>query len=81
VIGDAGIVVGEADEAGWCKALADLLESPKHRGELAARGLERARKQYAWPIVARQYLDFFEEVLAGRGVRVPQLRPAARIDH
>jgi glycosyltransferase involved in cell wall biosynthesis len=66
VIADAGIIVGEADEAGWCKALADLFESPSCRGEVAARGLDRARERYAWPIVARQYLDFFGEVLATR---------------
>jgi glycosyltransferase involved in cell wall biosynthesis len=66
VIGDAGIVVGETDEPGWAKALADLLDSPAHRAELGARGLERARQYYAWPVVARQHLDFFEELLASR---------------
>ena len=38
VLGDCGVVVGEADEAGWCKALADLLESPTRRHQLAAQG-------------------------------------------
>jgi glycosyltransferase involved in cell wall biosynthesis len=66
VVGDAGFVVGEADEAGWRTALGELLESPARRAELAARGLERARQRYAWPIVARQYLAFFEELLGSR---------------
>jgi glycosyltransferase involved in cell wall biosynthesis len=66
VIGDAGLVVGEADEAGWSAALATLLENPARRAELAGRGLDRAHRLYAWPVVARQYLDFFEEVLDKR---------------
>lgn len=66
VIGNAGIIVGEQDEAGWRRALAELFESPGRRGELAARGLERAREHYAWPIIARQYLDFFEQILDAR---------------
>lgn len=63
VIGDAGLVVGERDQAGWGEALARLLDSPQQRQELAARGLERAHASYAWPVVARQHLDFFEQVL------------------
>jgi glycosyltransferase involved in cell wall biosynthesis len=67
VIGDAGVVVGERDEDGWVRAAADLLKDAGRRRELAARGLERARTEYAWPVVARRYLDFFERVLDGRG--------------
>src|SRR5438067_8502743 len=42
VLGDCGVVVGEADEAAWCKALAGLLESPTRRHQLAAQGLDHA---------------------------------------
>jgi glycosyltransferase involved in cell wall biosynthesis len=66
VVGDAGLVIGEADEAAWREALASLLDSPARRAELAARGLDRARRHYAWPVIARQHLDFFEEVLGNR---------------
>jgi glycosyltransferase involved in cell wall biosynthesis len=66
VVADAGLVVGEADAAGWAAALAALLDSPARRAELAARGLDRARRLYAWPVVARQYLDFFEEIVDKR---------------
>jgi glycosyltransferase involved in cell wall biosynthesis len=66
VIGNSGLVVGEADEASWGKHLVDLLNSPSRRAELAARGLDEARKRFAWPIIARQYLDFFEEILVTR---------------
>jgi phosphatidylinositol alpha-1,6-mannosyltransferase len=65
VIDGAGIVVGEKDEPGWRRALEALLESPARRTELAQRGIARATAHYSWPAVARQYLDFFEEILAG----------------
>jgi phosphatidyl-myo-inositol dimannoside synthase len=65
VIKDAGVVVGEKDELGWTKAIADLLGSPERCRELTGRGLQRARDEFAWPIVARKYLDFFETLLPG----------------
>ena len=66
VIGDAGVVVGEADEDGWMARIAELLESPARRRELGDQALERAHAKYAWPVVARGYLDFLEELLAAR---------------
>jgi hypothetical protein len=36
------------------------------RRDLSSRGLERARTDFAWPVVAKRYLDFFEEVLDRR---------------
>jgi len=64
VVADAGIIVGERDETGWRRTLADLLESPARRSELASRGRDRARSLYAWPVVARRHLEFFNELLA-----------------
>lgn len=63
VIGDAGMVVGEQDEEGWRRTLAEFLENPASRHELAACGLERVREHFAWPIIARKYLDFFEQFI------------------
>lgn len=63
VVMDAGVVVGEKDETAWAQALAHLLEDPSRRAELSARGIERARTVYSWPIIARQHLDFFNEIL------------------
>ncbi len=61
VIGDAGIVVGETDTQGWVNAISELLTSEGRRAELSSAGLALgAHKLYAWPVVARQYLDFFE---------------------
>jgi glycosyltransferase involved in cell wall biosynthesis len=62
VIEDAGVVVGEKDENGWVTAISDLLNSPSLRQELASRGLERSHKLYAWPSVAQQHLQFFNEL-------------------
>lgn len=64
VVGDAGVIVGERDEAGWLRALADLLESPARRAELAARGRDRVHTLYSWPVIARRHLEFFAELLA-----------------
>jgi glycosyltransferase involved in cell wall biosynthesis len=66
VIDGAGLVVGEKDEAGWCRALEELLESPARRREMADRGSTRVQTRFAWPIVARQYLEFFDQILDGR---------------
>jgi len=66
VVKDAGIIVGERDQAGWVQALGKLVENPSYRREMSARGLERARSTYAWPAVARQHLDFLDEVLQSK---------------
>ncbi len=63
VIGEAGLVVGEADVLGWVEAVGGLLESPARREDFARRGLTRAR-DFSWSNVARQHLDFFDELLA-----------------
>jgi hypothetical protein len=36
------------------------------RCELARRGRLRAEQVYGWPVVARQHLDFFEDVAEGK---------------
>jgi len=62
VIGDTGIIVQEADLKGWVTAISDLLASPRRRAELGAAGRSQAHDRYAWSVVARRYLDFFEEL-------------------
>lgn len=64
VVQNSGLVVAERDEAGWARAIQELLCDPSRREQLAARGLQRARAEFAWPVVARRSLDFFESVLA-----------------
>ncbi|AKQ69026.1 Poly(glycerol-phosphate) alpha-glucosyltransferase [Myxococcus hansupus] len=65
-VGDAGLVLPEASVSAWTGALADLLESPQRRRELAERGRERAVTRFSWPVVARAHLDFFDAVLDGK---------------
>jgi glycosyltransferase involved in cell wall biosynthesis len=77
VLNDAGVVVGERDEAGWGQHLAALLESPARRAELAAQGLERARDVYAWPVIARQHLQFFEEIIDNTSQQAGRRRSVA----
>jgi glycosyltransferase involved in cell wall biosynthesis len=64
VIGKDGIVLPEAHAAAWTVGIAELLESPARRAELGAWGRAKAEASYAWPIVARMHLDFFEKLLS-----------------
>ena len=69
VVGDAGLIAREKDVAAWAGAVSQLLGDPVRMRELGQRGLERARREYAWPVVARAYLDFFDELGAKRTSR------------
>ena len=62
VVGDAGVIVSENDVSGWTRAIANLLASPQKRRDLGKRGLELANARYAWPVIARDYLAFFERL-------------------
>jgi phosphatidyl-myo-inositol dimannoside synthase len=64
VVGDGGMIVAERDREGWIRALAGLVNDPARRAAVGARGLGRARREFALPVVARRHLDFFEELLA-----------------
>jgi glycosyltransferase involved in cell wall biosynthesis len=66
VVGDAGVIVPEGDEAAWVERIGELLENPELRADLSGRGLERAQIKYSWPVIARQHLKFFEEMLENR---------------
>jgi len=66
VIGDAGVIVPEGIPQAWAQELAALIDSPHRRRELGARGLSRAHDRFAWSIVARQHLAFFEQLLEAR---------------
>jgi len=63
VLSDAGVLIEERDIAGLTQAIDSLLGDPGRRRELASKGLTRARERFAWPIVARAHLAFFEELL------------------
>jgi phosphatidyl-myo-inositol dimannoside synthase len=63
VVDDAGMLAAEGDEAGWLAALGALLADPARRAVLSRRGRARAETVYAWPVVARQHLDFFRDLM------------------
>jgi len=65
VVDKAGVIVGEADEPGWIQSLDQLISSPDRRRELSASGLARAHDVFAWSVVARSHLAFFEELVDG----------------
>jgi glycosyltransferase involved in cell wall biosynthesis len=63
VVADAGVLVEERDAAAWYAVLDRLLDDDAERSKLAERGLARAQETFAWPVVARAHLAFFEELL------------------
>ena len=55
-------LVGEADRGAWASAIESLIGDPDRLGDLARRGRARAESVYAWPVVAREHLNFFKEL-------------------
>jgi glycosyltransferase involved in cell wall biosynthesis len=68
VIGDAGIVVGEKDQSAWVRTLERLIEDEALRADFSQRGRVRAEEHFAWPVIARQHIDFFEQLLGSEVV-------------
>ncbi len=62
VVDQAGMIAGENDHDAWVEGLGRLLENPRLRTEYARRGLERARSEYAWPVIAKKHLEFFDSL-------------------
>jgi glycosyltransferase involved in cell wall biosynthesis len=63
VVADAGIIVPESDEDAWIQRVGEVLENPRLQRDLSQRGLERARTEYSWAVVAHQHLEFLDELL------------------
>jgi glycosyltransferase involved in cell wall biosynthesis len=66
VVDDAGVIAGEHDEDAWVRAIGELIDDSAARAELSRKGLGRARSFYAWPVVARDHLEFFSQLLEVR---------------
>jgi glycosyltransferase involved in cell wall biosynthesis len=66
VIRDAGHVLPESDPPTWARALDRHLADPDTRELMARRGVERANTFFAWPVVARRHLEFFDALLDAR---------------
>lgn len=65
VIADAGMLAPERDRERWSRAIEGLIEDPVARAEFSGRGLARARAVYAWPVIARGHLQFFDDLVGG----------------
>lgn len=68
-----GILVPPAEPDALASALVSILTDESRREMLVAAGLERAQ-EYAWPQVAQQTLDFYRELLSGKGSGIPGSR-------
>jgi glycosyltransferase involved in cell wall biosynthesis len=69
VIGEAGLVVPEADPAALAAALDRLLGDPRLRESLVERGRQRVASQYAWPVLAARTRELYLRALAHRQTR------------
>lgn len=65
VVGEAGVVLAEQDVTAWTTAIDRLLGDDAVLCEHAAHGLERANTRFAWPVVARAHLAFFDALTKG----------------
>jgi phosphatidyl-myo-inositol alpha-mannosyltransferase len=61
--GREGVLVPRGDATALAEALRDLWEEPARRAELAAAAARRAER-YAWPQVAREVVDAYEDAIA-----------------
>jgi glycosyltransferase involved in cell wall biosynthesis len=68
VVGDAGAVVSESDVAAWTWTIDRVLGDDATLRDYAGRGLERAHTRFAWPVVARAHLAFFDTLREGAPV-------------
>jgi glycosyltransferase involved in cell wall biosynthesis len=61
VCGDAALLADPDDPDAWIAAIQRLWHDPELRGDLIARGFERA-KRYSWPRIAETYLALMAEM-------------------
>ena len=62
VVGDAGVIAGERDVQAWTAAIDRLASDQAEHHRLRTLGLLRARDEFAWPVVAKAHLAFFDAV-------------------
>jgi phosphatidylinositol alpha-mannosyltransferase len=65
VTGATGSLVPPDDPEALAEAIAALLEDEPARVERGRAARERARSEYAWPLLARRLADCYERVLVG----------------
>jgi glycosyltransferase involved in cell wall biosynthesis len=73
VLGDAGVLIDEGRPDHLLVAIRAVLEDDAFARELAAKGLEQARK-FRWEDTARKTLDVYRQVFSRKGLRVSRRR-------
>lgn len=63
VLADAGVVVGESDEEAWTCTLRELLDDTARLGHLSRRGRQMAVERFAWHVIGREHVEFFDEIV------------------
>ncbi len=64
VIGDTGLVFPEGDIEALRDRLRQLMENSELADKLAHKGYERSMQQYTNQALARQQLDFYQQLVA-----------------
>jgi glycosyltransferase involved in cell wall biosynthesis len=64
VVGDAGVIVPVKNVDALVEAIDTLLQDPKARAELGARGKQRIEENFCWQVCARQMTEYYNQVLA-----------------
>jgi len=65
VVANAGCVLPEGSPDVWARELDAILGDEPRRQAMAAAGRERAAAEFAWPVVARRHLAFFDALMDG----------------
>jgi glycosyltransferase involved in cell wall biosynthesis len=68
VAGDAGVLVSPLDVDSIAKGLAQMLDDPKFRSDLARRAVSSAQR-FSWDRSARRTMEVFEEAIEARRAR------------
>jgi MMP alpha-(1->4)-mannosyltransferase len=64
VVGEAGKVVKAGDAKQLAGAIRELLENPELRKQMGQQGRERILQTFCWKVAARQFTDYYNQVLA-----------------
>ena len=78
VAGDAAILVGPTDTAGWARALGALLHDPTRRRELSQRARYRA-ESFSWDATARGVAAALRDAVGDRRARAARARIAGGV--
>jgi L-malate glycosyltransferase len=63
VIGDGGLVFPEGDAQALANCLLQLMEKPEYAENLSAKGYQRVMEKYTNKALARQQLEFYQELV------------------